>query len=95
VDCWWIKRAAIVLKFLLKNGQKKSGRRVDLSPVYPTTYHLIKPKSSQSSKQKSHSLCTLAAYFLSLHIGNGTHALQLIACARMQNGDEKGENPLK
>ena len=60
-------------------------------PFYPPPYHLIKLKSSQSSKQKSHSLCALAAYFLSLHIGNGTHALQLIACARMQNGGENGE----
>ena len=63
-------------------------------PFYPPSYKRIKLKSSQSSKQKSHSLCALAAYFLSLHIGNGTHALQLIACARMQNSDEKGENPL-
>ena len=43
MNCWWIKRAAIVLKFLLKNGQKKSGRRVDLSTCLP--YNLLPHKT--------------------------------------------------
>ena len=63
-------------------------------PLYPPSYKRIKLKSSQSSKQKSHSLCTLAAYFLSLHIGNGTHALRLSLARECKTATNKGENPL-